>query len=93
MRCPTCNQEIDHDKAWKGAASRYHRRAGRSESISTGSICSDSNGSWRYESNTPLKPTGRPQISQPIKAPLILRIRQDLGLVDSYARPDDECCE
>ena len=32
------------------------------ESISTGNICSGSNGSWRYESNTPPKPTGTPNV-------------------------------
>ncbi|MGA3138648.1 MAG: hypothetical protein ABSD09_07160 [Xanthobacteraceae bacterium] len=24
MRCPTCNQSIDHDKAWKGTANRFY---------------------------------------------------------------------
>jgi hypothetical protein len=24
MRCPTCNQAIDHDKAWKGTAGRFY---------------------------------------------------------------------
>jgi hypothetical protein len=24
MRCPTCNQAIDHDKAWKGTADRFY---------------------------------------------------------------------
>jgi hypothetical protein len=24
MRCPTCSQAIDHDKAWKGTADRFY---------------------------------------------------------------------
>jgi hypothetical protein len=24
MRCPTCDQTIDQDKAWKGAADRFY---------------------------------------------------------------------
>jgi hypothetical protein len=24
MRCPTCNQAIEHDKAWKGTADRFY---------------------------------------------------------------------
>jgi hypothetical protein len=24
MRCPTCNQAVDHDKAWKGTADRFY---------------------------------------------------------------------
>jgi hypothetical protein len=24
MRCPSCNQPIDHDTAWKGTADRFY---------------------------------------------------------------------
>lgn len=70
MRCPSCDKAIDEHTAWKSAADRFYcsefcadlrlsrrcrRRAGPSESISTGNTCSGWSGLWRCESNTPLK--------------------------------------